>query len=171
MTWEAVTALSTLVSAIVVAVAAVAAVLQIRHLRAGNQLDAILRIYDTFNGSEMVQARRYCLNELPAALADETSRAALLRGEIDPRLTLVGNFSNEIGALVADGFLDARLILPLVPLTARLWRIAEPVAIEWRKRRADPIWADFEFIAALDERASRREYIARYPAWFQARFK
>jgi hypothetical protein len=55
MTWEAVTALATLVSAVVVAVAATAAVLQIRHLRAGNQLEAILRIYDT-----MLDGKRCC---------------------------------------------------------------------------------------------------------------
>jgi hypothetical protein len=169
MRWEEVTALAALASAIVVAVAATAAVLQIRHLRAGNQLEAILRIYDTFNSTEMVEARRYCIYELPGILADDTSRAALLgAAQLDRRISLVGNFNNQIGTLVVGGFLDERLIWPLIPLAARVWRTVAPIAHEWR-RRNDPIWFDFEYIAALEERVTRETHISRFPAWFQER--
>lgn len=128
MTWEAVTAIASLSSAIVVCVAAVAAVIQIRHLRTGNQLEAFLRIYDVFNSPDMIAARGYCLDELPEVLANESSRAAFIAGPVEPRLLLVGNFENEVGALVVDGFLEERLVWPLVPVAARLWAIAEPVA-------------------------------------------
>jgi hypothetical protein len=63
--WEAVTALATVASTLVVAVAAIAAVLQIRHQRAANQLEAILRMYERFDGAETVEARRFCADELP----------------------------------------------------------------------------------------------------------
>ena len=168
MSWEAVTALATVTSSVIVAVAAV---VQIRHLRAGNQLEAILRIYDDFNSTEMLAARRYCLTELPGELENETARAALLSGEIDPRLSRVGNFANEIGALLVDGFIDERLIWPLVPLTARIWRIVAPVTYDWRRRRPDPVWSDFEYLAALDERVSHTRHIGRFPAWFRARLQ
>jgi hypothetical protein len=171
MTWEAVTAVATLASAIVVAVAATAAVLQIRHLRAGNQLQAILRIYDIFNSAEMVAARRYCIDDLPAVLSDESSRAALAAGTIDPRLLLVGNFNNELGALVVDGFLDERLVWPVVPVAARIWKVVEPIALEWRQGREDPVWADFEYIAALQGRITRDTHIDRFPGWFRQRLR
>ena len=171
VTWEAVTALSTLGSAVVVAIAATAAVLQIRHLRAGNQLAAVLRIYDVFNGPEMVEARRYCIYDLPTILADDAARAAMAGAKMDPRVTLVGNFANEIGALVVDGFLDQRLIWPLVPITARIWRIVAPLAHEWRRERTDPIWADFEYLAALEERVDRESHIRRFPGWFRPRLQ
>jgi hypothetical protein len=45
----------------------------------GNQLQAVLRIYDVFNSPEMVAARRYCLDELPQALAGEHAAAAIRR--------------------------------------------------------------------------------------------
>jgi hypothetical protein len=169
VTWEAVSALATVCSAAIVAVAAIAAVVQIRHLRAGNQLEAILRIYAEFNSAEMVLARKYCLTDLPRILADDTARAALIEGETDPRLLLVGNFATEVGALLVDGFIDERLVWPLVPLTARIWSIVEPVAQEWRRRREDPVWADFEYLAALGERVNRARHIARFPAWFRRR--
>jgi hypothetical protein len=171
VTWEAVTALSTLASAVVVAIAATAAVLQIRHLRAGNQLAAVLRIYDIFNGPEMVQARKYCLYELPALLADDAARAAIAGAELDPRVLLVGNFANEVGALVVDGFLDQRLIWPLVPLTARVWHIVAPLAHEFRRDRSDPVWADFEYLAALEERVDRERHVRRFPSWFRSRLR
>lgn len=169
MTWEALTALGTLISAAIVAVAAGAAVLQIRHLRAGNQIEAILRIYDKFNSSEMLAARAYCLNELPAVLADRISRRASLASEIDPRATSVGNFFNELGVLVVDGFLDERLVWPMVPIAARLWRVVSPVAQELRRERPDPVWADFEYVAALEERITRDTHVGRFPAWFRPR--
>lgn len=169
MTWEALTALGTLISAVIVAVAAGAAVLQIRHLRAGNQLEAILRIYDKFNSNEMLAARAYCLNELPAVLTERTARGAPLASEIDPRVTFAGNFFNEIGALVVDGFLDERLVWPMVPIAGRLWRIICPIAQELRSRRPDPVWADFEYVAALEERVTRDTHVARFPMWFRPR--
>lgn len=169
VTWEAVTALSACASAVIVLIAAVAAIYQIRHLRSGNQLQAVLRIYDVFNSAEMVAARRYCLEELPQILAGENAAAAIVGGTLDARLLLVGNFSNELGVLVIDGFLDERLVWPLVPVTARVWAIVEPIAKEWRARRADPVWADFEYIAALQDRITKQTHMDRYPAWFRAR--
>lgn len=171
MTWEALTALATLASAVVVAIAATAAVLQIRHLRAGNQLEAILRIYDSFNSNEMLLARTYCLNDFPGVLDADDLHAIIARGDIDPRVTSVGNFFNEIGALVVDGFLDERLVWPLVPIANRLWRILSPLAHEWRRQRQDPVWADFEYIAALEEHVTRSTHIARFPTWFRSRLK
>lgn len=171
MTWEAVTAIASLSSAIVVCVAAVAAVIQIRHLRTGNQLEAFLRIYDVFNSPDMIAARRYCLEELPDVLANDSLRAAFIAGPIEPRLLLVGNFENEVGALVVDGFLEERLVWPLVPIAARLWAIAEPVAQHLRSQRDYPVWADFEYIAALRERISIDRYVNRFPTWFRDRLR
>jgi hypothetical protein len=172
MNWEALTALGTLLSTLVVAVAAMAAVVQIRHLRAANQLEAILRIYDVFNSAEMMASRQYWFNELPNLLKDDDFRARVLGSrQVDPRLTLVGNFYNEIGALVVDGFLDERLVWPLVPIAGRLWQTAGPIAQEWRRQQPDPVWADFEYIAALDEHVTRETHIGRFPRWFRARLQ
>jgi hypothetical protein len=173
MTWEAVTALGTLFSAFVVAVAAIAAVVQIRHLRAGNQLEAILRIYDAFNSAEMMAARRYVLLELPEVLKDEHVRRSLAAPgqQIDPRMTRVGNFFNELGALVVDGFLEERLVWPLVPIAARAWRIVAPIALEWRRQQDDPVWADFEYIASLEDHVTRTTHIGRFPKAFRARLQ
>jgi hypothetical protein len=168
VTWEAVSALASLASAFVVAIAAIAAVLQIRHLRAGNQLEAILGIHATFNEARMVEARAYVLYEFPAHFAADPPDDAR---PLDPRVLLVANFHNEIGALVADGFLVERLVWPLVPVTSNLWKALEPAARALRATRADPIWADFEYIASLRERITSEMYLSRYPEWFRRRLR
>lgn len=169
MNWEAVGALASLASTFVVAVAAIAAVLQIRHLHDGNQLDAILRIYERFDSAEMIAARAYCQDELPRLIADPVSRSAIARGNFDPRLTLVTAFYTEIGAFVVDGFLEERIVGRLGPVIARAWTCMEPLARDIRKRREEPVWAGFEYIAALQERQTRATRLQRYPAWFRAR--
>lgn len=93
MSWEAITALSTLASAVVVTVAALAAVRQIRHFHLGNQLDVVLRIYERFDSVEMIE------------------------------------------------------------------------------ENAEPIWAGFQFFAALHERTTPEQRTRRYPRWFRARLR
>jgi hypothetical protein len=169
--WDAVSALATLASTIVVAVAAVAAILQIRHLRAANQLEAILRMYERFDGPEMVEARRFCLEELPALIERPEERRAMVAGSMDPRVLLLTSFYTEIGALVNDGFLEDQLINRLGTSIARTWSVLAPLAYELRETREEPMWAGFEYIAALQARQTQARRLGRYPKWFQARVR
>lgn len=167
MGWDAVGALSALASTIVVAVAAFAAILQIRHLRAANQLTAILRLYERFDTPEMVEARRFVSDDLPPQLADRATLWAIARGSLDPRVTLLTSFYSEIGSLVVDGFVDERFVNRLGPPIIRAWAVLEPLAYAIRRDRPEPVWAGFEFIAAQQEAYTRAMRLGRYPRWFQ----
>ena len=163
MGWDAVGALSTLASTIVVAVAAVAAVLQIRHLRAANQLAAILRLYERFDSAKVVEARRFVSEYLPSKLVGPSEIRAMARGGADPRVTLLTSFYTEIGALVVDGFVDQRYMNRLGPPIVRAWAVLEPLAYEIRRERPEPVWAGFEFIAAQQAAYTRAMRVGRYP--------
>jgi len=145
-----------------------AAILQIRHLQAGNQLGAILRINERHDSPEMEEARRYCFVDLPKALTDSSRRNAIYAGELDPRLRLLASFYVEIGALIADGFLEERLINRLGPPILLAWNIVEPIAYALRKIESSPRWAAFEFLAVQQRRLTMADRLARYPRWFQA---
>jgi hypothetical protein len=84
---------------------------------------------------------------------------------------LLTSFYPEIGALVNDGFLEERLINRLGPSIVRAWSILAPLAYEVRLTRQEPMWAGFEYIAALQERQTREKRLARYPQWFRARVR
>jgi hypothetical protein len=43
--------------------------------------------------------------------------------------------------------------------------------VEWRTKREDPVWADFEYIAALQQRITRDTHIDRFPGWFRQRLR
>jgi len=171
MSWEAVSALATLASAIVVAVAATAAVMQIRHIHLGNQLEVVLRIYERYDSGEMAEARRYVYETLPDVIQDEPTRRAMAATVLDPRIAVLTGFYMEIGALIADGLLEERLINRLGPSVARAWNVLAPLAAELRSLNPEPIWAGFEFFAALHERTTADQRIRRYPRWFQARLR
>jgi len=65
---------------------AVAALAQIRHLRASNELDALLRITEQLRADELQAAFRYVETELESKLADPAYRAELgRRGFVDAR--------------------------------------------------------------------------------------
>ena len=173
MTWEAVTALSSLLSAVIVGFAAIAAIVQIRHLRLGNQLEAILDIYAQFNSREMTEARAFIEDELTETLPRDTDGRTSVAdiGTLDPRVTMVANFHTQVGSLVVDGFLDERLVWRLAPVFDRVWRPLAPIAAAIRSERGYAMWSDFEYVAALRERITPDTFLSRYPAWFQQRLR
>ncbi len=137
---------------IVIAASAVAALVQLRHMRAGNQLEALLMLERDFQRSELQSALRHVQERLPARLEEAGYRRELERpGFIDsashPEL-LVCNWFNEIGTL-----LKHRLVAeaPFMDLFARLivhcWaRVASAVAI-MRRTRGEAQYHDFEYLA------------------------
>src|SRR5947209_16475960 len=101
---EWVTALSTFGTVVVIGATAVAALIQLRHLRAANQLEALLSLERDFRAPELQDALRYVQEELRKNLENPTYRDELARlGYIDPQkhpeLTLC-NWFNAMGALM-----------------------------------------------------------------------
>lgn len=163
MSAETVSAWAALGTLLVIGASAIAALVQLRHMRAGNQLEALLSLERDFRNEEIQSALRYLQEGLPEHLEDPGYRAELASlGFVDakthPELT-VCNWFNEIGTLVKhrlvseDTFMDlfARLIV-------FCWRHAAPAVAIMRRSRGDFQYHDFEFLALRAER-----WLARYP--------
>jgi len=71
MSWEALTAVVSVASVVVLAAAAIAAVIQIRHLRAGNQLEGFLEVSRELESPELLTARAFVELELADRLKDD----------------------------------------------------------------------------------------------------
>ncbi len=153
MSAETLSAVAALGTFLVIGASAIAALVQLRHMRAGNQLEALLMLERDFQRPELQAALRYIQERLPARLEESAYRRELERsGFIDsashPEL-LVCNWFNEIGTL-----LKHRLVAeaPFMDLFARLivhcWaHLASAVAI-MRRTRGDSQYHDFEYLAA-----------------------
>lgn len=163
MSAELVTAWAAVGTILVIGASAVAALIQLRHMRAGNQLDALLSLERDFRAPELQASLRYMQERLAQRMEDPQYRADLAAiGFIDtgvhPEL-IVCNWFNEIGALLKhrlvteDTFMDlfARLIV-------FCWKNLSPVVAVMRRARGDYQYHDFEYLAVR-----ARKWLERNP--------
>ncbi|MBD5634474.1 MAG: hypothetical protein IAI49_08355 [Candidatus Eremiobacteraeota bacterium] len=133
---------------------AVAALFQIRHLRASNELDALLRITEQLRSNDLQSAFRYVQTELDAKIADPLYRRELgRRGFVDARQhpeMNVCNWFNEVGTLVKNRLIDERTFLDLFSrLVTYYWTRLEPVIAVLRRERGAGQYENFEYLSML----------------------
>jgi hypothetical protein len=142
---------------------AVAALVQIRHLRASNELEALLRITEQLRAGDLQDSLRYVQTDLDAKIADAGYRRELgPRGFIDARKhpeMNVCNWFNEVGTLVKNRLIDERTFLDLFSrLVTYYWGRLEPVIAVLRRERGPGQYENFEYLAML-----ARDWQARHP--------
>lgn len=155
MSAEWVTAVATILTAIVIAASALAALLQIRHLRTGNQISAFNEHREMMDSPEFREALHFIRNELPARLDDRAMLAELtehgFRGEY-AGIRLVANAFESMGMFVRTGMLDRRIAVELwAKIVHDTWNVLRPLTASVRKRYASGIWVNFEYMAMLSE--------------------
>ncbi|MBV8081673.1 MAG: DUF4760 domain-containing protein [Candidatus Eremiobacteraeota bacterium] len=177
MSLEVLNTTGTLLTVLIVATAAIAALVQLRHLRAGNQITALLTIGDRFQDSGFRDAL-YAINHgLAQAMNDEVFRTYIesrLRGFAMPNVppeyialnqaaTLVGNFYEQCGNLVKNGVVDETLFLDQYCNSAvGTWKRLEPYMAFMRAVTNDiGLWDNFEFLTVR-----AREFLRKYPTTY-----
>jgi hypothetical protein len=152
MSWEAITAIASLVTAAVIAATAIIAVVQIRHLRTANQLSAALSLYREVDEPGIQAARTFVSTELEERMKDPVFVDALLTGKLDRGVHLeirLGNYWEKFGLLLRTGMLDRKLFLDWgAPSCLGDWTLLRDVTRTIRKRTPE-VWRDFEYIARL----------------------
>lgn len=163
---EWLTAIGTLGSFIVIGGSAVAALIQLRHMRASNQLDALLSLERDFRTPEMQGALHYVQTHIENKLADERYRGELAkRGFIDAKVhpeVTVCNWFNAMGTLVKNGLVSERTFMDLfAKLISYYWRILSPAIAVMRRNRGEAQYHDFEFLAIRAD-----EWLKQHPDGF-----
>lgn len=167
MNWEIVSAVSTVLTTIIIAATAIAAVSQIRQLRLSTQLEGLLALHREFNAPDMGQVRAYVKDDLPALLRDERYRQSLLAGDTNTHAHkefVLCNYWEKIGSLVREGVLDPDLYLDIGAYRCiEHWEQLRP-AIEL-VRKAEPLqWESFDYMVGLSRDYLKRRGAERLPA-------
>ncbi len=162
--WNAIVSTATLV---VVAAAAVAAVRQIRHLRAQNTLQGLLKVLDDWRDPTFREWVNYVRNQLPVRMA-EPGFFEELDGRIDrsrhPELH-VCDWYEQVGSFMKHGLLDEQTMMDVSSGSAPyIWREIEPVITYMRQKRGDSVYENFEYFAARGVMFSRAHPNGCYPA-------
>lgn len=148
---------------VVVAATALAAIVQLRHMRASNELTALLSVDRDFHEESLQRSLRYVQFDLAARMQDAEYRSELSRiGFVDvgahPEMEAL-NWFNRIGALVKNGLVDERTFLDVFSrLTIHYWQLLEPSVALLRRKRGDMQYENFEYVA---RRA--RDWLDRHP--------
>lgn len=184
MSLELINTAAGLLTVTIVAAAALAALIQLRHLRAANQINALLAVGEKLDSREVTDALATVNRGLEAALADPVFRdyeIAIFRRvpppSVEKRFTdvhhaciLIGNTFELIGSLAKNGIVDrAMLVDQYCGVTLSAWkRLADYTALG--REAGDPNgWECFEYLAVLSEdwlRSQPTSYpkgVRRYP--------
>jgi len=176
MSLELINTLGTVTTVVIVAAAAIAALVQLRHLRVGNQINAMLAIQNELNSSDFRDAALLVRRELPRALEDPAFCAysvAFLKREptthdpahakLQQAVLLIASAYENLGALVKNGIFDRSLFLDIYSwIIARNWDLFEGfIAITRAVTGEESMFENFEYITVIS-----RLYLEAHPVTY-----
>ena len=160
MTPEWLTAYASSASLLVIALTAYAALRQMRHLRSGNQVAALLPLIEKYEDPGVADSLQYVISgQLAADLRDPATRAGIVTIPMDgpaARGRSALNFYEMIGALVVGGVVDFELVARYFRLPSDVWMRAEDFLALARRSRGDEVYENLEAMVALEARWQRR---------------
>jgi len=178
MSLEVINTVGTVATVAIVAATAVAALIQLRHMRAGTQINAMLDIGDRLSTRDFTDAAAIVRRDLERAMRDPAYRKyelALSLGQdaadVDPAFVelrratiIVGNAYEELGILVKRGIVDQEMFLDRYCwLIKTAWQRLAPLTAFTREATSPLAWENFEYLAVLSDDWMKRHEGGTYP--------
>lgn len=160
---EAITAYATAGTVVVIGASAIAALVQLRHMRASNQLEGLLSLEADFRSQPVQSALHYVQQHLPERLEDpayrkDLSRIGFVNTDVHPELVAC-NWFNAMGTLLKHGLISEETFMDLFSRLIRYyWRSLAPVIAIMRRSRGAGQYHDFEYLAIRAD-----EWLRQYP--------
>jgi hypothetical protein len=167
MSWEVISALTTLGTFVVITATAIAAVVQLRHMQSANHINAALGLMDRWATPEYRALINYVALELDGKLKEPAYRASLMRVPADrivhPELAILDVWE-QIGSLVKLGTLPEATFLETGSSQCIMtWEKLVPVVAIVRRRRGPQVYDNFEYLAARSIRWEAQHQSGTYP--------
>jgi hypothetical protein len=130
-----------------------AALLQLRHMRAGNQIVALNEVRETIE-SPSFQKTILFVRELPQRLTDPEVRHALAQSQFPAeyqRLRTLANFFEHVGTLVKNRIINRHIAADLWGgVIVGNWNALSPIITNRRIISDQPaLWENFEYLAVV----------------------
>jgi hypothetical protein len=171
MTPEELTAFASIGTFVVIAVTAIAAIVQLRHIRAANQLAGVLEYIKIWESEPMQQANKFIRDELPAKLREPSYRRELFQSHVNrsahPEL-IAADWCEQAGSYIKYGLISPPQFLDIAgAYVERVWQDLKEVVAIRRVISGPAMYENFEYLAALqlqwDERHKRGNYPRHLP--------
>ncbi len=153
MTLELANTIASVASLVILATAAIAALGQLRHVRASNQIAALVECRQTLASPEFAQARQFLKRRLPEILRDPANYARLTESPLDQELmplNTIGNFLETLGVFVKYRIVDRRVACDVWGgVVVECWNNMAPALGIVRSVHGTDVWENFEYLAWL----------------------
>lgn len=152
MSAEIITAFATLGTVVVIGASAIAALIQLRHMRASNELEAVLALQRDFASPQVQAALEYVQQQLPQRLEEDRYRRELaaigyISIEHHPELAAC-NWFTQMGTFLKHGLVSEATLMDLYARLIRYyWMALAPAVAIMRRKRGDGQYSEFEFLA------------------------
>ncbi|HET7814541.1 MAG TPA: hypothetical protein VFL13_09230 [Candidatus Baltobacteraceae bacterium] len=152
---------------VVIAATAVAAVFQLRHTRGSNQIAALAELRTSFQSAEFAEAFNFTHHNVPELMQDPEFRYQILHrsartpqyAEAIRKINFVGNYFEDMGALILAGLLDKTSTNMIYSSDVTIaWETLLPVLQITRREMGPAVWENFEYAAMLAQ-----DWIAAHP--------
>jgi len=166
MSLEVLNTAGTLATVVIVAATAIAALVQLRHLRASNQINAMLTIGERVEAKPIQDAINLLGSALPAAMDSEdfqryfTATVLLVKPEhveaayveLVKAVRLVGNTFEDLGILLERRVIDRDIFLrSYAGLILVVWEVMKSSVVLVRGAGKDAAWIFLEYLAVESE--------------------
>ncbi|HEY7980400.1 MAG TPA: hypothetical protein VID19_02865 [Candidatus Eremiobacteraceae bacterium] len=146
--WTTVAAVGTFV---VITITAVAAFIQLHHLRASNQLSAMLKLLELEQSPVLEDRFHFVRTQLASKMKEPDFLASLDELIVDrtvhPERHVIAWFEH-IGAWMKNGLIDEQAYLEYAsPIIVQYWRLLAPTVFRMRQSREPWLLEDFEYLA------------------------
>jgi hypothetical protein len=168
MTPEAIGAVASVGTFLVIAVTAFAALVQLRHIRAANQLTGLLPYIARWESDAVQSANRFVESELSAKLKQEDFLVGLWLRNPDrrehPELR-VADWCEQMGSIIKYGMVSEDQFLDLAAwYLESMWdQLREVVAIRRAATESSGEYENFEFLAVRAKAFSATHPSGNYP--------
>jgi hypothetical protein len=168
MSPEWVTAIATAGTFLVIAASATAALVQLRHMRASNQVAILSEIRSKMESPDFKRAVHFIRYELPSRMESDPDFRRKLLANACPEAEMVTDvglyFDLEASQLVKHRMVDTTLACdwlysPVVPC----WEALAPLIASRRAMLGYNMWEDFEYLALLCKRFREKHPEGTYP--------
>jgi hypothetical protein len=151
---------------VVIAATAIAAVVQLRHLRASNQLQGLLtvlaRVEDPNFNAWVDGARRVLQRSISDPAFREQIRTGTFERKENPWLNLANSYE-WVASLVKNRLIPEDAFMDIYAFRVeQAWEIIEPVVVIARGR-AEQLWENFEYLAVRARMYTQRHPLGTYP--------
>lgn len=158
---------ASLATLVVVAITAYAALRQMRHMRSGNQVAALLPLIAEYRSAEVSESLNYVMSGLADDLRDPKARGGVsaipATGPARKAMKAI-NFYESVGAMICARVLDLELVMRYFILPTEMWAIAEDYIALSRRTRGPEVFENFEAMVALEQKYAARHGTSLYPS-------